>query len=212
LTLLLAFALLWIAYFTGGVLFVPKIMQIFNHSDSNGQPNTSIQASSSSASGYVFMSIAALSTVPVLQGYLAALTKHVSQVQNKIAQLKKHGAKGETGGAGSSFTSPVRTTPGNSYVAEETGKGGESTAVVSRAIISTSQAAGYRGKDEEVKAAVFPMVVARQRSWTEEQEVQDGDNAANYVRSSRASGSLSFEAGMTRSPVLLHRTSPSSRS
>ena len=76
LTLLLAFALLWIAFFTGGILFVPKVMQVLYHSNELGQMNTSGQASSSSGSGYAFMSLAALATVPVLQVYQAAIEKH----------------------------------------------------------------------------------------------------------------------------------------
>jgi hypothetical protein len=72
------------------------VMLVFFHSDSNGQTNSSIKALSSSASRYVFMSIAALSTVPVLQGYLAALMKHVAQREKRIAQLKKQGGREDT--------------------------------------------------------------------------------------------------------------------
>ena len=87
LTLLLAFALLWIAYFTGGILFVPKMLQIFAKSTVDGQEN-SVIASSSSSSGYVFMSLASLSTLPVLRGYHAALQKHIAQVEKRINGLR----------------------------------------------------------------------------------------------------------------------------
>ena len=98
LTLLLAFALLWIAYFTCGILFVPKVMQILFHTDASGQQlNSSIQASSQSSSGYMFMSIAALSTVAVLQGYHAALRKHLAQVEAKLGKLKGNSVLREAG-------------------------------------------------------------------------------------------------------------------
>jgi hypothetical protein len=95
LILLLAFALMWIAYFTGGILFVPKVMQVVYHTDDVGQMNTSIQASSSSGSGYAFMSLAALTNVPVLQVYQAAIEKHLSQVKTKIAHLKGDNGDGK---------------------------------------------------------------------------------------------------------------------
>ena len=93
LILLLAFALLWIAYFTPSILLLPKVMHILNHTDSNGQANTSVMASSSSSSGYKFMSLAVLSTLPVLQGYEAALQKHLAQLQQRIAQVKGSGVE-----------------------------------------------------------------------------------------------------------------------
>jgi phosphate transport system substrate-binding protein len=89
LDLLLAFALLWIASFTGAMLFGPKLMTIYAKHDDT-QNMSSIMASSSSSSGYAFLSLAALSTVSVLQGYLVALKKHVVQVEDKIARMKKH--------------------------------------------------------------------------------------------------------------------------
>jgi hypothetical protein len=51
-----------------------------------------MQASSKSSSGYVFMSLAALSALLMLQGYQAALQKHLAAVGQKIAQLRGGGA------------------------------------------------------------------------------------------------------------------------
>ena len=90
LILLLVFALLWIAYFTGGILFVPKLMTIYYHHDGvDGSVNSITASSGNSSSGYQFLSLAALSTVPVLQGYLASLQKHVAQVETKLNSLRK---------------------------------------------------------------------------------------------------------------------------
>ena len=90
LTLLLVFALLWIAYFTAGILFGPKLMHIYSHTPVEGMQNNSIQASSGdSSSGFQFLSLAALSTLPVLQSYLFALQKHTGQVESKIAEVKR---------------------------------------------------------------------------------------------------------------------------
>ena len=91
LTLLLAFALLWIAYFTMIVLFVPKILKVTAKQADGQTGNTSIMASDSSSSGYRFMSLAALSTAPLLQGYHQALLKHLAAVDRRLAQLR--GAK-----------------------------------------------------------------------------------------------------------------------
>ena len=86
LTLLLSFALLWIAYFTGGILFIPKMLQIFSKSSDETQ-NSSLLASASSSSGYVFMSLASLATLSALQGYHAALQKHVTQVETRMRKM-----------------------------------------------------------------------------------------------------------------------------
>ena len=102
LDLLLAFALLWIALFTAGILFGPKILTIYSKAEADAG-NNSVMASSSSSSGYAFMSLAALSSVGVLQGYLAALKKHTGQVEEKLVKLKRtHQAQfaGQHGGAG----------------------------------------------------------------------------------------------------------------
>ena len=88
LNILLAFALLWIAFFTSGVLFGPKVMVIT--AGTKEQINPSLIASSgNSSSGYQFLSLAAMSTTAVLQGYLSALEKHLEQVRDKLAKLKK---------------------------------------------------------------------------------------------------------------------------
>ena len=87
LDLLLAFALLWIAAFTTATLFGPKLMTVFGKHEEVAQVNTSV-AASSSASGYAFLSLAALSTAAALQGYLAALKKHVTEVETRLAKIK----------------------------------------------------------------------------------------------------------------------------
>ena len=87
LDLLLAFALLWIASFTGAVLFGPKVMTVLSKAEP-AAGNNSVAASSSS-SGYAFLSLATLSSVGVVQGYLAALKKHTAQVEERLTKLKK---------------------------------------------------------------------------------------------------------------------------
>ena len=111
LDLLLAFALLWIASFTTAILFGPKLITVLGEPDSAVQNNnTSVQGSSSSSSGYAFFSLAALSSVGVLQGYLAALRKHVAQVEEKIAKLRHQQQQQQHGHAlhGRSPSLPVR--------------------------------------------------------------------------------------------------------
>ena len=98
LTLLLAFALLWIACFTAGILFVPKVNAVLYHTQADGNANTSIQAVSSSKSGYQFLSLAALSTLPTLLGYQAALQKHLLDVEKRVSQMRKGGGGGGVGG------------------------------------------------------------------------------------------------------------------
>ena len=90
LTLLQVFALLWIAYFTGTILFAPKLMTIYFHSNGSGDEvnNSVVAASSSSSSGYQFLSLKALSTLPMLQGYQASLRKHLEVVDARVAKLK----------------------------------------------------------------------------------------------------------------------------
>ena len=82
------FALLWIAYFTGGILFVPKLSTIYFHTNGSDQLNPSVVGSSSSSSGFQFLSLAALSTLPMLQGYQAALRKHLEAVDARVAKLR----------------------------------------------------------------------------------------------------------------------------
>ena len=106
LTLLEVFALLWIAYFTAGILFVPKLMTIYFRTNGNNQVDQSVLGSSSSSSGYQFLSLAALSTVPVVQGYLTALQKHVAHVEAKLTSLKQQ--KGSVIGNERSYTGKPR--------------------------------------------------------------------------------------------------------
>ena len=97
LTLLLTFALLWIAYFTAGILFVPKLMKIYHPAEGAADGNRSVVQSSSS--GYAFLSLAALSTVSALQSYVMALEKHLVQAQGKLNAMKKGRSGGSIGGA-----------------------------------------------------------------------------------------------------------------
>ena len=107
LTLLLSFALLWIAYFTGGVLFTPKLLQIFSKTSDDAQ-NSSIIGSASSSSGYVFMSLAALVTLPALQGYHAALQKHLAAVEARMRTMpNRTSTAGKAGGRVSAHTGSV---------------------------------------------------------------------------------------------------------
>ena len=103
LTLLLAFALLWIAYFTGSILFIPKLMTIYMRTNGKDDVNNSVIGSSSSSSGFQFVSLAAFSTLPLLLSYLAALKKHVEQVEIRVTKLRTNKA----GGLQSSFASPT---------------------------------------------------------------------------------------------------------
>ena len=90
LTLLLVFALLWIAYFTAGILFVPKLTTIYAHTVTADEVNTSVMArsSSSQSSGYQFLSLAALNTLPMLQAYQAALRTHLDKVDHRVSKMK----------------------------------------------------------------------------------------------------------------------------
>ena len=86
LILLLVFALLWIAYFTGGILFVPKLLTIYQKTAL--QTAGEMDSASTSSDGYQFLSLAALSTLPMLQGYQSALRKHLETVDSRISHMK----------------------------------------------------------------------------------------------------------------------------
>ena len=109
LTLLLAFALLWIAYFTAGILFVPKLMTIYYHTRGKDQVNASVAASSLSSSGFEFLSLAAFSTLPLLLSYLAALRKHVEQVEARVTKLRSN--KSSIAKPSSITTPPTKSRP-----------------------------------------------------------------------------------------------------
>ena len=99
LDLLLVFALLWISGFTAAALFGPKVLTVFGkHDDGVQGMNTSVAASSSSGSGYQFMSLAALSTVAALQGYAAALKKHLTEVENRLTKARGQSQAAAGGG------------------------------------------------------------------------------------------------------------------
>ena len=87
LTLLLAFALLWIAYFTAAILLVPKLLTIYNHNEAKDEPSNNSVTSSSS--NYQFLSLAMLNTLPMLLGYQAAVRKHLDAVDVRVTQVKR---------------------------------------------------------------------------------------------------------------------------
>ena len=108
LTLLLVFALLWIAYFTGGILFVPKLATIYYHTNGKDEVNNSVVAASQSSSGYQFLSLAALSTLPVVQAYHASLRKHLDAVEARMARMKASKASITSGGVAATNSGPMR--------------------------------------------------------------------------------------------------------
>ena len=159
LDLLLAFALLWIASFTGAVLFGPKVMTVF--SKAAEADTQSATASSSSSNGYAFLSLAALSSIGVLQGYLAALKKHTAQVEDKIARLRNrasgHHAQAETSTTQAPSASPApqkRSPTMNGRTVSmvglgRVGGGGESTGtplLKARARVSMDAGSGGSGR------------------------------------------------------------------
>ena len=151
LILLLAFALLWIAYFTAGILFVPKMLQIVYHTQANGEMNTSMQQPSQSSSGYVFMSLAALSTLPVLQSYQLALQKHLAQVDAKVGLMK-----GTTGG-GKAISSGKPKQPQPQFAATLS-----KLPAPSKSLLSSHSRYGseIRGDPELLRAATLAAVTA----------------------------------------------------
>ena len=146
LTLLLVFALLWIAYFTAGILFVPKLMTIYSHTQVESLQNNSVQASTGdSSSGFQFLSLAALSTVPALQSYLMALQKHTGQVEQRIVEVKRK----QSGGSISTAESGHRRTMSISNTQTKgaaSGRGSVASpaATGERAILSSSQDSSTR--------------------------------------------------------------------
>ena len=81
-TLLLAFALLWIACFTGGLLFGPKMLNVYHQRrDKRAGENNSVMATSavqqstSSSSGFVFLSLATFSSLPLISELLLGVAE-----------------------------------------------------------------------------------------------------------------------------------------
>ena len=131
LTLLLVFALLWIAYFTAGILFVPKVMTIYSNTPVENMQNNSIQASTGdSSSGFQFLSLAALSTVPVLQSYLFALQKHTGQVEQKIVEVKRKQSGGSVSAANPAHKRTMSMSTTESKARANGGAGRQSVASV----------------------------------------------------------------------------------
>lgn len=117
LTLLLVFALLWIAYFTCGILFVPKLMTIYQQGGVSGTGQYTVDnASTTSSSGYQFLSLAALSTLPMLQSYQLALRNHLERVDARVARMKQE----RQGGGGGSVTGHGKAPSAGSLVKPST--------------------------------------------------------------------------------------------
>ena len=86
LVLLLLFLGLWVSCFTAAILFVPKLLVIHG---SAGQQMSAAEMSKVSSSGqYSFLSLAQLSTVPVVMSYVAALKSHLTVAERRLAELK----------------------------------------------------------------------------------------------------------------------------
>ena len=149
LTLLLIFALLWIAYFTTGILFIPKLMKIYYHADGAQELNPS-KAASSSSSGYQFLSLAALSSVPQLQSYVMALEKHLVQAQGRLVALK--GGSKRTGSEVMNGTGPLlhdspAMTPVSSYAPSSGSDRGTPTRGIGAGVGASSRLVSS-GRDE----------------------------------------------------------------
>ena len=100
--LLLLFLGLWVSCFTAAILMGPKMLHI--HGAAGQAENNASQMSKASSSGqYSFLSLAQLSTVPVVMAYVAALHKHLAVAEKRLTELKqgRHGSvAGAAAGAG----------------------------------------------------------------------------------------------------------------
>ena len=100
LLLLLLFLGAWVSVFTAAILFVPKLLHI--HGQSGQQANQAADMSKVSSSGqYSFLSMAQLSTVPIVMAYVAALKSHLSVAEKRLADLKASKQRTADGGSGS---------------------------------------------------------------------------------------------------------------
>ena len=97
LVLLLLFLGLWVSCFTAAILFVPKLLHI--HGAGGQQINGAEMSKVSSSGQYSFLSMAQLSTVPVVMAYVAALKSHLNTAERRLAELKA-GKQGRAGKAG----------------------------------------------------------------------------------------------------------------
>ena len=206
LTLLLVFALLWIAYFTAGILFVPKLTTIYAHTVTADEVNTSVMArsSSSQSSGYQFLSLAALNTLPMLQAYQAALRTHLDKVDHRVSKMKLDRAgAGVSGGqrlaprgsgqaphAPSSppLASRRQTGSEHSILAEKEGTGNATglkaapNAVSSRSIVSPSLQPRSTGHALVAAASMTPSIskeVCVERSSNDDEHGEEDSVVAN---------------------------------
>ena len=89
LTLLELFLLLWVSTFTAGCLILPKLQLIRAQQQQGGEQGQSLNQSSSSGTGYSFMSLHALGSVPALMAYISALNTHLHQAESRLLALKQ---------------------------------------------------------------------------------------------------------------------------
>lgn len=85
LILLLSFALLWISFFTTGILILPKMFKVLGKNEADTEGSTSNATNSSS--GYAFVSISNIGTVNQLKIYYVALQKQLDIVSRKIKSM-----------------------------------------------------------------------------------------------------------------------------
>ena len=100
LVLLLLFLGLWVSCFTAAILFVPKLLHI--HGASAQQVNGAEMSKMSSSGQYSFLSMAQLSTVPIVMAYVAALKSHLATAEKRLAALKAS----KQGGSNKSASEP----------------------------------------------------------------------------------------------------------
>ena len=109
LVLLLLFLGLWVSCFTAAILYVPKLLHIHG---ANAQQGAGADMSKVSSSGqYSFLSMAQMSTVPVVMAYIAALKTHLNTAEKRLSDLKSKQGGGGKGGVDHSTASTVNNTP-----------------------------------------------------------------------------------------------------
>ena len=107
LVLLLLFLGLWVSCFTAAILFVPKLLRI--HGASAQQVT---EMSKGSSSQYSFLSLAQLSTVPIVMAYIVALETHLDTVRRRLAEIKASKQGGTAAAAaGSKVASTTEHSP-----------------------------------------------------------------------------------------------------
>jgi ABC-type phosphate transport system substrate-binding protein len=86
---LLMFMIIWIAFFTACILVIPKALHIQAQGEDAADNQSVIGSSGNSSSGFSFLSLDMLSTLPMVGAYLSALRHHVEAVEQKHASLKR---------------------------------------------------------------------------------------------------------------------------